>query len=202
MRFITILVLLGVLAGCGQTAQQDSKSRKRQSLYTAVPFVTRQALNWEAGCIPGDKPCVERSISTYKTVLATSERTLGLNHPALSQYLSGLGLLYIEQGEYTQAEPLLKRALAIREKALGPDHPYVAQCLHSLGVLYHARGQDTLAEPLHKRALAIREKALGPDHPDVPQSLNSLAALYRATERDTEAAMLEQRTARIEAIQR
>jgi len=155
MRFITILVLLGVLAGCGQTAQQDSKSRKRQSLYTAVPFVTRQALNWEAGCIPGDKPCVERSISTYKTVLATSERTLGLNHPALSQYLSGLGLLYIEQGEYTQAEPLLKRALAIREKALGPDHPDVPQSLNSLAALYRATERDTEAAMLEQRTARI-----------------------------------------------
>ena len=155
MRFIPILVLLGVLNGCGQTAQQDSTSRKRQSLYTAVPFVTRQALNWEAGCIPGDKHCVERSISTYKTVVATSERTLGLNHPALSQYLSGLGLLYIEQGEYTQAEPLLKRALAIREKALGPDHPDVPQSLNSLAALYRATERDTEAAMLEQRTARI-----------------------------------------------
>ena len=88
-------------------------------------------------------------------MLATSERTLGLNHPALSQYLSGLGLLYIEQGEYTQAEPLLKRALAIREKALGPDHPDVPQSLNSLAALYRATERDTEAAMLEQRTARI-----------------------------------------------
>ena len=32
-------------------------------------------------------------------------------------------MLYVNQGEYAKAEPLLQRALAIREQALGPEHP-------------------------------------------------------------------------------
>ena len=37
--------------------------------------------------------------------------------------LNNLALLYDQQGQYTQAEPLYQRALAIREKALGPGAP-------------------------------------------------------------------------------
>ena len=89
-----------------------------------------------------------------------------------------MAMLYYDQGQRRQAEPLYERALAIREKALGPNHPDVAESLNNLAVLYRDKGQQPQAEALHKRALAIREKAFGPDHPDVATSLNNLAVLY------------------------
>jgi CHAT domain-containing protein len=86
--------------------------------------------------------------------------------------------LYEDQGRYTDAEPLHKRALAIHEKALGPDHPNVAASLNNLAALYDGQGRYADAEPLLKRALAIREQTLGADHPDVAVSLNNLGKLY------------------------
>ena len=77
MRFITILVMLGVLAGCGQTAQQDPTPYPVLVMSPAGPFAIPLAVDKETGCIRGNKPCVERSISTYKTALAISERALG-----------------------------------------------------------------------------------------------------------------------------
>ena len=44
----------------------------------------------------------------------------------MAQSLNNLAGLYHTQGNYAQAEPLLKRSLAIKEKALGPEHPSVA----------------------------------------------------------------------------
>ena len=43
--------------------------------------------------------------------------------------------LYMAQGKYKEAEPLLKRALEIREKALGPEHPDTTARLNNLAVL-------------------------------------------------------------------
>jgi len=68
--------------------------------------------------------------------------------------LNNLAGLYVNQGEYTKAEPLLKRALAIREKALGPtirrgDEPQQPRGALSL------QGHYAKAEPLLKRSLAI-----------------------------------------------
>lgn len=117
--------------------------------------------------------------------------------------LSNLAELYRAQGQYAQAEPLLRRALGIFEKALGPNYPDVALSLNNLALLYHAQGQYAQAEALFRRALAILETALGPDpHPDVATSLKNLAALYRAMKRDDEAEPLERRADRIRAIQR
>jgi hypothetical protein len=51
-----------------------------------------------------------------------------------------LGVLYDNQGRYTDAESLFKRALAIYAKALGPDHPKVAIPLNNLGLFYVSFG--------------------------------------------------------------
>jgi tetratricopeptide (TPR) repeat protein len=120
------------------------------------------------------------------------EEVLGPKHPDTVQSLNNLALLYYQQGQYQEAEPLLKRALEIREEVLSPKHPDTAESLNNLAVFYLAgdRGQQGRleeAETLLKRALEIREKVLGPKHPDTVQSLNILAALYREQGRLEEA---------------
>ncbi len=67
-------------------------------------------------------------------------------------------MVYREQGRFTEAEPLLKRALSIREKALGPAHPDVIQSLNNLAGLYHDQGRTAEAEPLLKRAQDLEER--------------------------------------------
>ena len=70
--------------------------------------------------------------------------------------VNNLGLLYYNQGQYAQAEPLLNRSLAIMEKALGPDHPDVAVSLENLAALYRVTKRRKEAKVLEKRAAAIR----------------------------------------------
>jgi Tetratricopeptide repeat len=52
------------------------------------------------------------------------------------------------QGQFGQAEPLLKRALGINEKVLGPNNPAVAESLNELVLLYHDQGRLAQAELL------------------------------------------------------
>ena len=65
---------------------------------------------------------------------------------------------YLDQGRYTDAEPLYKRALAIQEKALGLDHPVVAQSLENYAHLLRDTGCGTEAAKMEARAQAIRAK--------------------------------------------
>src|SRR3954453_269750 len=51
------------------------------------------------------------SVPIAKRALQAAEQTLDAENPALATSLNSLALLYNAQGQYTQAEPLLKRAL-------------------------------------------------------------------------------------------
>jgi tetratricopeptide (TPR) repeat protein len=96
--------------------------------------------------------------------LAIREQQLSPNHPETATTLGNLGGLYIEQGEYEQAEPLYQHALAIFEQQ--PNHPDTATCLSNFANLYMEQGKYEQAEPLYQHALAIRERVLGPGHPN------------------------------------
>jgi tetratricopeptide (TPR) repeat protein len=83
-------------------------------------------------------------------------------------------------GDYTEAEPLFRRAVVIDEKVLGPDHPDMARDLNNLATLLYTEGDYAGAEPMLRRAVVIDEKALGPDHPTVAIDLSGLAKLLQA----------------------
>ena len=53
--------------------------------------------------------------------------------------LTNLATLYLNQGAYSRAEPLFKRAVTVLDGALGQDHPYVAVALNNLAAHYHQR---------------------------------------------------------------
>ena len=86
------------------------------------------------------------------------EKALGPEHPEVAMSLNNLALLYRNQGHYTEAEPLHKRALAIREQALGPEHPDVATSLENYATLLRETGRSAEAAELELRAKAIRLK--------------------------------------------
>jgi len=93
---------------------------------------------------------------------------------ALATSLNMVGDIRTYLGQFSAAEPLLKRALEIRESKAGAGEAIVAQSLHSLGRLYLAQGRNETARPIIERAVAIRERVLGPDHPDLARSLSNL----------------------------
>jgi len=112
--------------------------------------------------------------------------------------LNNLAVLYQDQGKYSDAELLYKKALGINQKALGPNHPSVATGLNNLALLYKDQGKYSDAELLYQRALEIKKKALGPDHPGVAASLNNLAMLYGDQGRYSDAEPLYQQALRID----
>ena len=79
-----------------------------------------------------------------------------------SRSLNNLALLYLDQGRYADAEPLIKRALAISEKALGPDHPGLATDLNNLAGLYHVQGRYADAERKPSTTFATKSSQSGP----------------------------------------
>ncbi|WP_205909867.1 CHAT domain-containing protein, partial [Prochlorococcus sp.P1363] len=101
-----------------------------------------------------------------------------IEHPLTAISFNNLAGLYMNQGLYRKALPLLMHALEINEKSLGAEHKYTAISLNNLAGLYDEQGLYRKAEELFLRALSIDEKELGKNHPKIARSLNNLALLY------------------------
>ena len=160
------------------------------------------ALNWINKAFIGDP----KDVRTWPTLapLAPHVRTCatfadesGISEPT-SRLLNQLGLLYLNRAEYSEAEPLMRRALAIDEASYGNEHPTVARGLNNLAQLLQETNRLVEAEPLMRRALAIDEASYGAEHPSVARDLNNLAILLQNTNRLTEAEPLMRRALAID----
>ena len=94
------------------------------------------------------------------------------------------------QGQYGEAEKLLRDSLAIREKTVGTEHPKYGVGLHELASALRAQGRYAEAEQLLRDSLAIDERVHGKKHPSYATSLNELASVLHAQGRYGEAEKL------------
>ncbi len=108
--------------------------------------------------------------------LSITEKNQGSHHPLVANVLNSLAANHMNQGQYSQAEPLLKRSLAI-EESLSSDHKSkrLENVIGNLAYLYSNTSQESLAKPLLARAIAITEKNYDPVSPALISPLNNLA---------------------------
>ena len=71
--------------------------------------------------------------------------------------MNELAVFLKAKGQFSEAEPLMRRALAIDEASYGSEHPNVARDLNNLALLLQATNRLEEAEPMFRRALAIDE---------------------------------------------
>lgn len=107
-------------------------------------------------------------------------RTEITNQPAVEAEIRGIvGPLYLELGNYEQAESMARSALALRRKLNGPSSAEAGVALNDLGLALWKQRKLPEAESSFQEALAIRRKLSGNEHPDVAATLNLLGAVYR-----------------------
>lgn len=110
-----------------------------------------------------------------------------------------LGISYLRQARYAEAEPLLTEFLDLTEQIYGENHTETAKALNNLAQLLQDTNRLAQAEPLIRRALAINEQSYGTEHPSsVAINLNNLATLLQATNRLREAEPLMRRALAID----
>lgn len=109
----------------------------------------------------------------------------GLKDDAVSraEALQELGLLYIEQSRFQEAEASLLEVLGLRSGTLAEDHMDIAEAHNNLGLLAWSRGDDARAEELYLRALAIRGAKVGKESHVFAETLDNMGALYQRTDR-------------------
>ncbi|CAH0024545.1 unnamed protein product [Clonostachys rhizophaga] len=90
-----------------------------------------------------------------------------------------LGILYRDQGKFSEAEAMYNKALEGKEKALGRDHTSTLSTVNNLGLVYRDQGKLSEAEAMYNRALEGKEKALERDHASTLNTVNNLGLLYK-----------------------
>jgi hypothetical protein len=79
-------------------------------------------------------------------------------HPSTATGLNSFASLLTDQGKYSDAELLYRRALGIREKVFGSSHPLIADSLLGLASLHRRIGNNKKAKGFEQRARKIMRK--------------------------------------------
>ena len=127
----------------------------------------------------------QEAVVLCRQALAIIERVVGLHHPDVANVLNSLAGMYVELGDYTEAEHLAQRSVAMMEEMTGGIEMEVlrVQSLGTLAGIYRMQGRYADAEPLFRRALALAKTALEPKDLEVATCLNNFAVLSKYTGR-------------------
>jgi tetratricopeptide (TPR) repeat protein len=90
---------------------------------------------------------------------------------------ANLGALWMSQGRYQDAEPLLEQSLELGEQAVGTTHPGLLRPVQMLADCYRLRGRFSEAGALYERALDLAGRAYGVRSTAAMPSLSGLAAV-------------------------
>jgi tetratricopeptide (TPR) repeat protein len=82
-----------------------------------------------------------------------------------------------DQGQYGDAEHVLREVLKERERALGPENPDTILTRHRLAIVLDCQGKYAIAQTEYGAVLKLEEKVLGPEHPDTLRTRNNLAVV-------------------------
>jgi tetratricopeptide (TPR) repeat protein len=172
--------------------QAEADKAKAQTEAVKSQQVTRFLENMLQGVGPaaamGQDTTMLRGILDRTAAGVGQEMT---NQPVVEAELRRLvGGIYLEIGNFDQAEKMDRIALAINQKLWGPDSLEAAASFSDLGMVFAQEGKLADWEAAHREALDIRRRRLGENDPDVAASLSNLAESYTQQGKIAEAEVL------------
>ena len=126
------------------------------------------------------------------TRLRAAEQLTDRNRDALewARVQFAIGWVLYDEGQYRDAESILREVLRERERGLGPEHPDTILARHRLAIVLDYEGKNAAAETEYRAVLMLEEKVLGPEHLDTLRTRNNLAGVLvrqgRYAEAETE----------------
>lgn len=106
-----------------------------------------------------DRERRKRALHSFRLCLDLRRDVFGVNHPAVASALHNIGILVLEDGQFSESLNCFQESLRVRKYVLGPDHYEVASSLRHIGKLFHDRGDFLLATNLYSEALSILRKS-------------------------------------------
>lgn len=114
------------------------------------------------------RPMFERAIMIV-------EKTIGVDHPRLVQYLRHEAAALQDLGYLQEALAARKRALDIAQRVFGADHPATSGPTNDLAATYYQQGDFTTARSLYEGALATHRRMVSADDSTSAMILYNLA---------------------------
>ncbi len=114
---------------------------------------------------------IQQALTSFRSI--NKENTL-----EGAQAISNLGLIYLNSGQYKQAEEQLLMALSIRQKLLDKNHELIAASYNDLGVVNVQLNKDKALD-YYESALAIYKTLHGENHPKIAIANTNMGFVYR-----------------------
>eukprot|EP01102_Stenamoeba_stenopodia_P010941 TRINITY_DN3341_c0_g1_i1.p1 TRINITY_DN3341_c0_g1~~TRINITY_DN3341_c0_g1_i1.p1 ORF type:complete len:695 (+),score=170.95 TRINITY_DN3341_c0_g1_i1:185-2086(+) len=99
----------------------------------------------------------EDALVYSKIALSVREKALGGQHSYIGHTLGIIGLIYMLQGKYSEAEPLLNKAIDIYRDSnrLKATHPFLSTAVANLGRLRYEREEFDKAQTIFSQLVSI-----------------------------------------------
>ena len=138
-----------------------------------------------------------RAESLAREVLAVQQRTIGTEHPMVTEAMDVIAEHLAAQRRYAEAERVLRDAIALLQRTAGANHFRMGDRLNTLGRVHMAAGQLDDAESELRQALAISERVQGPTGESVAVDAALLGAVLDRRGNEAEANAMFDRAAAI-----
>lgn len=113
-----------------------------------------------------------------KEALRLAEEQSGADAPSLWTYLNTLGLIYLDQELFSDADRAFRRSLDLAIRSSGDHSLPVSSLRNNIALVHEAQGQFLDALKEYELALEIGKKRLGPLHPETCLTLHNMAQVY------------------------
>ena len=180
LRYDNIQETLDASPDALRVGNQQFETPRAVAEILALPLPPYRPVICDLQCARGNLLAAAKNDST--------KHCLGVEHPETARTAENLAFVYVQQGRYTRAEPLLYRALFTHVQQSGLESPDTAYPLFGLAELWRLQKKYRQSEALHQHVLTLRQQQLGTEHLDTAESLQGLGDLYRACERYDDAA--------------
>jgi tetratricopeptide (TPR) repeat protein len=143
----------------------------------------------------------QTTLAHLDTVLSNEKEYLGgdcyLTDSSILEGMDWFASFFTEEGRYSAAEQLHRRAFERRKALLGDEHPDTLWSMGALGGILIDRGDFGEAEPILHKTIAMTGKLLGMEHRDTLTAMNDLASLFKRNGKPLEAEQLYRQTLEI-----
>lgn len=119
------------------------------------------------------------AIQSAEAALELAKEKLGESHPSVAKTLNNLGVLYLTQSQFEEAESYFESALEHIRRHAGTNDIQEADVLFNQAKLFLTKKNYAEAVSALTRSIEIRENHLGKNHSELLPLLNLLGQVYQ-----------------------